>query len=178
MHKKTKPHREDEASLRFREINFVLQAPCAEGEVGFHRVLDEVGEVVEEVDTRILFEVADGDSVLTQVSVGAVDTIVFMFDVEAEGGIDSILYLEESHVIVLGYGHLSGCHVEGVFVDVVERTAFDNIECVGKRLVAAQRLYFIFESCPEVLVETCDLGAHIAHVEGLVVGFARIKTVV
>lgn len=155
-----------------------LQSPSTEGNRRFHCVLDEVREVVEEVDARVLFEVADGNGVLAKMVFVTRNTIVLMLHVEANGGVNTVLYLEKSHVVVLGYGHLLRGHVDGVCVDIVERPTLYHIERVGKRFVAAKRLYFIFESRPEILVETCDLGAHIAHVEGLVVGFARIKTVV
>ena len=146
--------------------------PGGKGEVFFDALFDGIGEVVEEVDAGVVLELSDADGVFAHVGRGAGLAVVLIFEPEGDAAVHPVFHLEERHKVVCRHGNAPIGHIFEHADIAVGGAALHNVERIGEGAVATEVLHQSLECGPIFLVEVADLRTHVAHVEGLVVGFA------
>ena len=154
-----------------------LESPSGEDEVFFDALLGGIGEVVEEVDAGVAFELGDAECVFAHVGGGAGLAVVFVFEPKGDAAIYAVFDLEERHEVVRRYGYAIAGDVFENTGGAIDGAALHDIERVGKGSAATEILHQVFEGRPVALVEVGELGAHVREIEGLIVGFAREESI-
>ena len=151
--------------------------PGGKGEVFFDALLDGIGEIVEEVDAGVVLELSDADGVFAHVGRSAGLAVVLVFEPEGDAAVHAIFHLEERHKVVCRHGYAPIGHIFEHADITIGGAALHNVERIGEGTVATEVLHQSLERSPIFLVEVTDLRTHVAHVEGLVVGFSREEPV-
>ena len=154
-----------------------LESPSGKGEVFFDALFDGIGEVVEEIDAGVAFELGNAEGVFAHVGGGAGFAVVFIFEPKGDAAVHAVFDFEEGHEVMGGDGHATAGDVYETARAAIDGATFHDIEGVGERAATAEILHQVFERRPIALVEMGELRAHVGEVEGLVVGFAREEAI-